>query len=347
VTDDLTAGYDYDLPESLIAQSPAPSRTASRLLVLDRARDSLEHRVFADILEYLRPADCLVLNDTKVIPARLLGALPTGGRVELLLLRSLGGDEWECLARPAGKLRPGRTARFGEGPFLDAEVTAIVDDTGRRRVRLSSSLPVREAIERVGHVPLPPYIRRDDAEPDRERYQTVYAVHPGSAAAPTAGLHFDEDLLRRLEGSGVRVARLTLHVGLGTFRPITADRLDQHTMHSESYVVSEECAQCANAAREAGGRIVAVGTTSVRTLESASDTEGRLHPCTGETELFIRPGHRFRAVDALLTNFHLPRSSLLVLVSALAGRERVLAAYREAVARGYRFFSYGDAMLIL
>ncbi len=345
--DDLTASYDYDLPESLIAQSPAPSRTASRLLVLDRSRDAFEHRLFAEIGEYLRPGDCLVLNDTKVIPARLLGKLPTGGRAELLLLRALGGDEWECLARPGAKLRPGRSARFGEGPFIDAEVLAAIDETGRRRVRLTSSLPIREALERVGHTPLPPYIRRVDGAPDRERYQTVYASHPGSAAAPTAGLHFDEPLLARLEESGVRTARLTLHVGLGTFRPISVANLDDHTMHSEGYAVSAECAERVNEARASGGRVVAVGTTSVRTLESAADPEGRLHPCAGETDLFIRPGRRFRVVDALLTNFHLPRSSLIVLVAALAGRTRVLAAYREAVARGYRFFSYGDAMLVL
>ncbi len=346
--DDRTDAYDYDLPPELIAQHPAERRSDARLLVLDRASGAVEHRRFAEIGRHLRAGDCLVVNDTRVFPARLLGRLPTGGRVELLLLRPLGEGEWECLGRPAGKLRPGRVVAFGEGKAaIEAEVLERLPEPGQLRVALRSALPLAEALEVVGHIPLPPYIQRPDEPLDRTRYQTVYAAHSGSVAAPTAGLHFEERLLEDLAAAGVRLARVTLHVGLGTFRPISAESISLHAMHEERYHVTPESVRIIEDSRAAGGRVIAVGTTAVRTLETLAGLHGRVVPGEGATRLFIRPGHRFRAVDGLVTNFHLPRSSLLVLVSALAGRERILAAYREAVAQRYRFFSYGDAMLIV
>ena len=343
----LTSAYDYDLPEELIAQHPSEVRDRSRLLVLDPRTGAMQHRVFSELPDLLQPGDCLVLNDTRVLPARLLGATAGGGRVEVLLLAPVAGDEWECLAKPGRRCPPGRVLRFGEGPWIEVEVLERIDDTGRRRVRLRASTELNQALEAIGHVPLPPYIRRPDEAADRERYQTVYAAHPGSVAAPTAGLHFTPELIARIEAVGVRIVRLTLHVGLGTFRPISVERLAEHHMHSERYSVSDECAATVNGCRAAGGRVVAVGTTSVRVLEAIADEVGQLTPGSGETSLFIRPGHGLRAVDALVTNFHLPRSSLLVLVSAFAGRERVLEAYGEAVKLRYRFYSYGDAMALI
>lgn len=301
--------------------------------------------MFRDLPEYLRAGDCLVLNDTRVIPARLIGQRPTGGQVELLLLRPLGHDEWETLARPAKRLRVGERVQFGEA--LAAEVVAEGAE-GLRVVRLEYQGELLPILDQVGRMPLPPYIRREEPEgEDRARYQTVYAQQPGAVAAPTAGLHFTDEILVQIEAQGVRIVRLTLHVGLGTFRPIQVERLEDHVMHAEWYAVSHHAADIINGAKARGGRVIAAGTTVVRTLETVADADGVVQAGEGHTEIFISPGYKFRAVDGMLTNFHLPRSSLLVMVSAFAGRERVLAAYEEAIARGYRFYSYGDATLML
>lgn len=338
------ADFDYALPPERIAQTPAVPRDSARLLVLPRDGGALAHRTFADLPEYLRPGDVLVINDTRVLPARLIGRRePGGGRVELLLLRRLDADRWEALAGPGRKAKPGVTLSFGDGR-LRASVEARTD-SGGRIVRFVHAGVFEHVLDELGQMPLPPYIHVPLA--DRERYQTVYARHTGSAAAPTAGLHFTPELLARLEAQGVGVVRLTLHVGLGTFRPVTAERIEEHRIHSEWCSVSPEAAARINAARPAGGRIVAVGTTAARTLETFADGNGMMRAGEGWTEIFIYPGYRFKAVDALVTNFHLPKSSLLLLVSALAGRERVLAAYETAVAMEYRFFSFGDAMLIV
>ncbi len=341
----LVSDFDYELPPELIAQHPPAERGQSRLLVIPRDAGPLEHRRFEDLPEYLRPGDCLVLNDTKVLPARLVGRRASGGQVELLLLRPVGEGLWEALGKPARRLRAGERLKFG--PELAAQIVAVGGE-GLRTVRLEHEGDLLPVLERVGQMPLPPYIRRDHPEADdASRYQTVYAERPGAVAAPTAGLHFTEGLLQRIAEQGVSMARLTLHVGLGTFRPISVERLEEHVMHAEWYRVHPEAADAINAARAAGGRIVAVGTTVVRTLESVADEAGVVHPGEGSTNLFITPGFRFRVVDALLTNFHLPRSTLLVLVSAFAGRERILAAYQEAIAARYRFYSYGDATLVI
>jgi S-adenosylmethionine:tRNA ribosyltransferase-isomerase len=345
--------FDYHLPEDRIAQEPAP-RGESRLLVLD-AEGAGRHRRVGDLPELLRPSDLLVVNDTRVIPARLYGRRVMegegghGARVEVLLVERAAdtpdeAPEWEVLARPGRKTRPGTRLRFdgGSGDVLAAEVLAKLGD-GRHRLRFSE--PVEPWLERLGHVPLPPYIKRPDRPEDRERYQTVFAERPGAIAAPTAGLHFTPELLARFGKRGVPVARVTLHVGIGTFKPVTADLVHEHVMDRERYEVPEATAEAVREARRRGGRVVAVGTTVVRTLESAARDDGTVAPGAGRTGLFIYPGFRFRAVDALLTNFHLPRSTLLMLVAAFAGRERVLAAYREAIDHGYRFYSYGDAML--
>jgi S-adenosylmethionine:tRNA ribosyltransferase-isomerase len=333
----LTRDFDYDLPEESIAQEPAP-RGESRLLVLD-AEGPDRHRRVRDLPRLLRAGDLLILNDTRVIPARLFGEREGGGggRMEVLLIEKTGEMEWEALVRPGRRARPGTVLRFEE---LTAEVTNKTED-GRYRLRFSE--PVEPHLDRLGHVPLPPYIRRPDRESDRERYQTVYARNPGAVAAPTAGLHFTEAILEETAAAGIGVARVTLHVGIGTFKPVSAERVEDHRMERERYEVSEETAEAIRRTRQSGGRIVAVGTTVVRTLESAALAAPAGH--RGSTELFITPGFRFRVVDVLLTNFHLPRSTLLMLVSAFAGRERVLAAYEEAVRAGYRFYSYGDAML--
>lgn len=328
----LTSDFDYDLPAASIAQEPAP-RGESRLLVLDRTGPERHARV-RDLPRLLRPGDLLVLNDTRVIPARLFGRSAGGGKMEILLVEPTGGLEWDALVKPGKRARPEARIELADG--LWAEVVGKQED----RYRLRFSEPVEPHLERLGHIPLPPYIHRPDTPEDRERYQTVYARTPGSVAAPTAGLHFTEALLREIEEAGVSIARVTLHVGIGTFKPVTADRVEEHRMERERYEVGEETAEAIRRAE----RIVAVGTTVVRTLESAALGKGEVRAGSGSTELFITPGYRFQVVDALLTNFHLPRSTLLMLVSAFAGRERVLAAYEEAVREGYRFYSYGDAM---
>jgi len=340
-----THDFWYDLPPELIAQRPAARRDESRLLVLDRAKDDLAHRHFYDIGDYLRPGDCLVLNNSRVLPARLLGTRAGGGFAELLLLEESTEQEgtvWECLCRPGRKLPPGSVVTFGDGR-LEAKILEKLTD-GRRRVRFQYEGIFLEVLEALGTMPLPPYITEKLTDP--ERYQTVYAKINGSAAAPTAGLHFTPGRLDALSQKGVCFAELTLHVGLGTFRPVKAGRVEEHTMHAERYGVSPEAAETVNRARRAGGRIIAVGTTSVRTLETMA-RDGVLRPGDGSTDIFIVPGYRFQITDGLITNFHLPESTLMMLVSAFAGRERVLAAYAEAVRERYRFFSFGDAMLMV
>ncbi len=336
--------FEYSLPRELIAQEPAEPRDSSRLLVLHRGSGAIEHRTFTDIPGYLRAGDCLVLNDTRVIRARLLGRRSTGGRVEVFLLREVGDDWWEALVKPGGRVRPGTAVVFGGG-ILRAEIAGDTE-FGGRLVRLTSTgCTVRHAIDRVGLVPLPPYIRRPVE--DAERYQTVYAREEGSVAAPTAGLHFTPRLLDRLRAAGVGTVFITLHVGLGTFRPVQVEDVEGHRMHEEYYSVSAEAAADINRAVSAGGRVVAVGTTVVRTLETVAGEGGMVRPGGGWTGVFIAPGYALRVVSALVTNFHLPRSTLLMLVSAFAGRENVLRAYEEAVRLRYRFYSFGDAMLIV
>lgn len=347
----LTRDFDYDLPAEAIAQRPAP-RGESRLLVLD-AEGAARHRTVRDLPGLLEPGDLVVVNDTRVIPARLFARrVPGGGRVELLLVEKTGEREWDALARPGKKARPGTALDLGEG--LTAVTAERKAETaageppaeGDGRLRVVFSEPVEPHLERLGHVPLPPYIKRPDEAADRERYQTVYARSPGAIAAPTAGLHLDEALLAAIEATGAAVAPVTLHVGIGTFKPVTATLVHEHRMETERYEIPAATAEAIERTRAAGGRIVAIGTTVVRALESAAAAgDGAIQPGPGRTDLFITPGYRFRAVDALLTNFHLPCSTLLMLVCAFAGTERVLAAYREAIAEGYRFYSYGDAML--
>ena len=330
----LTSDFDYHLPPERIAQEAAP-RGESRLLVLDRTGPE-RHARMRDLPRLLRPGDLLVLNDTRVIPARLYGRRGSGGKMEILLIERRAGREWDAWVKPGRRAQPGTVIELDAG--LSAEVVDKRED-GRHLLRFTE--PVEPHLDRLGHIPLPPYIHRPDTPEDRERYQTVYARHPGSVAAPTAGLHFDEELLREIEAAGIEIARVTLHVGIGTFKPVSAERIEEHRMETERYEISEETAAALRRAR----RVVAVGTTVVRTLESAA-REGEVQPGSGSTELFITPGFNFQVVDALLTNFHLPRSTLLMLVSAFAGRERVLAAYEEAIREGYRFYSYGDAMLV-
>ncbi len=336
--------FYYELPEELIAQDPLERRSDSRLMVLDRKKNTITHRHFRDITEYLKPGDCLVINDTKVIPARLLGVKKdTGAAAEILLLRNMGNNLWETLVRPGKKLRPGAVVVFGDGLL-----TGTIEDTtegGNRLVRFSYEGIWEELLDRLGEMPLPPYITH--RLQDRNRYQTVYATHEGSAAAPTAGLHFTGELLKELEEKGINIARLTLHVGLGTFRPVKARTVEEHEMHSEYYELTEEAADMINRTREAGGRVIAVGTTSTRTLETAAAEGLPLKACSGWTDIFIYPGYSFRVVDGLITNFHLPESTLIMLVSAFYDREHVLAAYKTAVEERYRFFSFGDAMLLL
>lgn len=337
------AEFDYHLPEELIAQTPCARRDASRLLVLDRRTGALAHRHFYDLGAYLRPGDVLVFNDTRVIPARLIGAkAETGGKVEIFLLRRTEGDEWEALVKPGKKARPGTIVEFGES--LRCEV---LSDTafGGRIVRFSYEGIFEEILDRLGQTPLPPYIKQTLV--DKERYQTVYARACGSAAAPTAGLHFTQPLLDSLKAAGVELGFLTLHVGLGTFRPVQAEEIEAHVMHSEYYEVPPETAALVNAAKAEGRRVIAIGTTAIRTLESAAKEKGVLSAESGWTDIFIYPGYAFKIVDAMVTNFHLPKSTLLMLISAFAGREKVLAAYETAIAERYRFFSFGDAMLIL
>jgi S-adenosylmethionine:tRNA ribosyltransferase-isomerase len=341
-----TSDFDYELPRELIAQYPAERRDESRLLVLRRDTGGIEHRAFRDILRYLAARDVLVLNESRVFPARFLGVKRgTGGRVEMFLLRELSPFRWEVLVKPGVRVREGAVLEFGGGRMSARVVREL--QGGRREVELALAGDVHRAIEEYGRVPLPPYIDREPEPADSDRYQTVYARVDGAVAAPTAGLHFTEPLLAELSSRGVAAARVVLHVGLGTFRPISVEDPEAHEMEEERYEISTDAAGTINAARASGGRVVAVGTTSVRVLETVADADGRVRPGEGATRLFIRPPHAFRCVDVLLTNFHLPRSTLLMLVSAFAGREAVLAAYREAIREGYRFYSYGDAMLVI
>lgn len=337
-----THDFWYDLPEELIAQTPLQQRDASRLLVLDKTSGQVTHKHFFDIVQYLQPGDCLVMNDSRVLPARLLGHRPTGGAVEVLLLRDLGDKCWECLCKPGRKMQVGSEVIFGDGE-LTAVVREIRED-GNRVVEFRYDGIFLEVLERLGKMPLPPYIKAELA--DQERYQTVYSREVGSAAAPTAGLHFTKELLETLRGKGIRTAFVTLHVGLGTFRPVKAEEISEHHMHSELCMISDETAMLLNETRSSGGRIVCVGTTSCRTLESLVNEDGSF--CAGSrwTDIFIYPGYTFKAMNALITNFHLPESTLVMLVSAFASRENVLRAYGEAVAQRYRFFSFGDAMFI-
>ena len=337
-----TQDFYYDLPEELIAQTPLEQRDSSRLLVLDKNNGSLQHRHFFDIIEYLQPGDCLVLNNSRVLPARLIGHRPTGGAVEVLLLRDLGDKKWECLCKPGRKMQPGSQVIFGDGE-LTATVAEVRDD-GNRVVEFHYEGIFLEVLEHLGKMPLPPYIKAELA--DQERYQTVYSKEVGSAAAPTAGLHFTQELLEKVRAKGVQTAFVTLHVGLGTFRPVKAEEITEHHMHSELCMISQETADVLNATRRNGGRIVCVGTTSCRTLESLVGEDGTFCAASKWTEIFIYPGYKFKAMDALITNFHLPESTLVMLVSAFAGREQVLHAYEEAVKERYRFFSFGDAMFI-
>ena len=335
--------FYFELPPELIAQDPLEDRSSSRLLVLDKDTGAASHHVFREIVDYLEPGDCLVLNNTKVIPARLLGEREgTGAHVEVLLLKRRDANGWETLVKPGKKCRPGARLSFGDG-LLRAEVLETVEE-GNRLIRFEYDGIFEEVLDRLGEMPLPPYITHKLQ--DKNRYQTVYAKYEGSAAAPTAGLHFTEELLKRIEDKGVHIVYVTLHVGLGTFRPVKEENPLEHHMHSESYQVSEEAARRINQTKAEGGRVVCVGTTSCRTVESAADESGQVHAGCGDTEIFIYPGYRFRVLDALITNFHLPESTLVMLVSALAGRERVLAAYAEAIQEKYRFFSFGDAMFI-
>lgn len=337
-----TSDFYFDLPEELIAQTPLERRDASRLLCLDKTSGAMEHRVFSELPELLRPGDCLVMNDSRVLPARLLGARETGGAAELLLLRDLGAGKWECLARPGKKLRPGSKVTFGDGE-LEAEILETAEG-GNRIVQFKYEGIFLEVLERLGKMPLPPYIKTELE--DGERYQTVYSKELGSAAAPTAGLHFTKELLGKIEAMGVRECFVTLHVGLGTFRPVKAEDIEEHEMHSEFCIMPEETARIITETKRNGGRVVCVGTTSCRTVESFANEDGTMDAKSGWTNIFIYPGYRFKCLDALITNFHLPESTLIMLVSALAGREHILTAYKEAVERRYRFFSFGDAMFI-
>lgn len=334
--------FDFYLPEELIAQTPLERRDGSRLLALDKYSGEIEHRHFYDLPDFLKAGDCLVMNNSRVLPARLIGTRKTGGMVELVLLRDLGDGRWECLSRPGRKTKPGTELSFGDGE-LNAAVEAVVEG-GNRIVRFDYKGIFLEVLERLGKMPLPPYIKEELNEP--ERYQTVYSRELGSAAAPTAGLHFTEELLEKLRAKGVKLCYVTLHVGLGTFRPVKEDEIEDHEMHSEFCVIPEETAQAVNETKRAGGRIIAVGTTSCRTLESFAKEDGTLEACSGWTNIFIYPGYKFKCIDALITNFHLPESTLIMLVSALAGRENILNAYKTAVEERYRFFSFGDAMFI-
>ena len=338
-----TSDFYYDLPKELIAQDPLEDRSASRLMHLNKETGEYEHGHFRDILKYLKPGDCLVINDTKVIPARLYGSkVGTDAAIEILLLKRRENDIWETLVKPGKKCKVGTVISFGDG-ILTGEVVDIVDE-GNRLIQFHYDGIFEEILDQLGEMPLPPYITHKLQ--DKNRYQTVYAKHEGSAAAPTAGLHFTKELLQQVQDAGVKIAHVTLHVGLGTFRPVKVEDVTQHHMHSEFYVVEEDQAKLINDTKAAGGRVIAVGTTSCRTLESATGEDGILKAGSGWTEIFIYPGYRFKMIDGLITNFHLPESTLLMLVSALAGKERVLAAYEEAVKEKYRFFSFGDSMML-
>ena len=339
-----TSDFFYELPEELIAQDPLEDRTASRLLVLGRKTDKLEHKIFSDVIDYLNPGDCLVINNTRVIPARLIGEKEgTGGKVEILLLKRRENDIWESLVKPGKKLRPGARVTFGDGR-LKAEILEIAEE-GNRLVKFYYEGIFEEILDSLGEMPLPPYITHKLE--DKEMYQTVYAKFDGSAAAPTAGLHFTNELLEKIRHKGVRIASITLHVGLGTFRPVKVEDVNNHHMHTEWYEVNKEAADIINETKKNGGRVICVGTTSCRTIESVADENGLMSAKTGETDIFIYPGYKFKVMDGLITNFHLPESTLVMLVSAFAGKERVLSAYETAVKERYRFFSFGDAMILI
>ena len=339
-----TSDFFYELPEELIAQDPLEDRTASRLLVLDRKTDKLEHKIFSDVINYLNPGDCLVINNTRVIPARLIGEKEgTGGKVEILLLKRRENDIWESLVKPGKKLRPGARVIFGDGR-LKAEILEIAEE-GNRLVKFYYEGIFEEILDSLGEMPLPPYITHKLE--DKEMYQTVYAKFDGSAAAPTAGLHFTNELLEKIRQKGIRIASVTLHVGLGTFRPVKVEDVNNHHMHTEWYEVNNEAADIINETKKNGGRVICVGTTSCRTIESVADENGLMSAKTGETDIFIYPGYKFKVMDGLITNFHLPESTLVMLVSAFAGKERILSAYETAVKERYRFFSFGDAMILL
>ena len=335
--------FDYDLPEELIAQVPIEKRDESRLMILNRKEQTIEHKVFKDIIDYLEPGDCLVRNNTKVLPARLYGKKETGAHVEFLLLNRIEGDIWECIVRPGNKLHVGAKVIFGDG-LLEAEVLDTMPG-GTRKVQFKYQGIFNEILDQIGLMPLPPYIHEELKENDR--YQTVYAKYEGSAAAPTAGLHFTEELLKKIEEKGVKIANVTLHVGIGTFRPVKEENIEDHDMHSEHFYIKQEDVDKINETKKAGKRVIAVGTTSCRVLETiASEEDGTVKATEGETKIFIYPGYKFKCIDGLITNFHLPQSTLLMLVSALAGREYILKAYNEAVKEKYKFFSFGDAMFI-
>lgn len=338
-----TSDFYFDLPQELIAQDPLEDRSSSRLLVMDKQTGEIEHHIFREIIDYLHPGDCLVINDTKVIPARLYGSkIGTDARIEVLLLKRKENDVWETLVKPGKKAKPGTKISFGEG-LLVGEVIDVVEE-GNRLIRFSYEGIFEEILDRLGQMPLPPYITHQLK--DKNRYQTVYAKHDGSAAAPTAGLHFTPKLLAQIEEKGVKIAHVTLHVGLGTFRPVKVEDVTEHHMHSEFFIVEESQAKLINDTKAAGGRVISVGTTSCRTLESAADENGQVRAKSGWTDIFIYPGYRFKVIDCLITNFHLPESTLLMLVSALAGKEHILKAYDTAVKERYRFFSFGDAMFL-
>ena len=339
-----TSDFYYDLPEELIAQDPLEDRTASKLLVLDRKTGAVKHKIFSDVIDYLNEGDCLVINNTRVIPARLIGEKEgTGGKVEVLLLKRRANDVWETLVKPGKKLRPGAKITFGDGR-LRAEVLEVVEE-GNRLVKFYYEGIFEEILDSLGEMPLPPYITHKLE--DKEMYQTVYAKFDGSAAAPTAGLHFTKELLNKIEEKGIKIASITLHVGLGTFRPVKVDDVNNHHMHTEWYEVNAEAAEIINETKRNGGRVICVGTTSCRTIESVADENGYMKAKTGETDIFIYPGYKFKVMDGLITNFHLPESTLVMLVSAFAGKENVLSAYETAVKERYRFFSFGDAMILI
>ena len=335
--------FDYNLPEDLIAQVPIAQRDESRLMVLDKNRKTIEHKIFRDILDYLKPGDCLVRNNTKVIPARLYGKKETGANVEFVLLKQIQGDIWEAIVRPGNKLKPGTYVEFGDG-LLKAKILDVLDG-GTRKVEFTYDGIFNEILDKIGLMPLPPYIH--ESLKQKDRYQTVYAKYDGSAAAPTAGLHFTSELIKRIEEKGVKIANVTLHVGIGTFRPVKEENIEEHKMHTEHFYIKKEDVDKINETKEAGGRVIAVGTTSCRVLETVADSKtGLVSEVEGDTGIYIYPGYKFKCIDGLITNFHLPKSTLLMLVSALAGRDFILDAYSEAVKEKYRFFSFGDAMFI-
>ncbi len=336
--------FNYVLPEELIAQHPYDKRDEARLMMLNKKDQTIEHKVFKDVIDYLEPGDCLVINNTKVIPARLYGKKDTGANVEFLLLKRIEGDIWEAMVRPGGKLKPGAKVTFGEG-LLNAEILDVLEG-GNRKVKFEYKGIFNEILDQIGLMPLPPYITEATRE-DNKKYQTVYAKYDGSAAAPTAGLHFTEELLEKIKEKGIEIANVTLHVGIGTFRPVKVENIEEHQMHSEHYYIKQEDADKINKAKKNGKRVVAVGTTSCRVLESVADEKGMMKEIEGDTSIFIYPGYQFKCIDCLITNFHLPESTLIMLVSSLAGKDFIMKAYEEAVKERYKFFSFGDAMMIL